>query len=107
VKILLLNYEFPPIGGGSSPVTREIGKRYVQRGHWVDVVMMGFGDLPILLPTGLVVRAMKRKFGLPYFVSGHGSDIPGYNPDRFRWLHRVTQSALRRRIALIPAAARR
>ena len=150
MKILLLNYEFPPLGGGSSPVTREIGKRYVQRGHSVDVVTMGFGDLPknesvdgmmvfrvpslrrrveicrihelvsyiysahrflakrlththydvnhthFLLPTGLVARAMKRKFGLPYIVSGHGSDIPGYNPDRFRWMHRFTQSALRR-----------
>ncbi len=150
MKILLLNYEFPPLGGGSSAVTREIGKRYVQRGHSVDVVTMGFGDLPkkesvdgmmvfrvpslrrrveicrihelasyiysanrflanrlththydinhthFLLPTGLVARAMKRKFGLPYIVSGHGSDIPSYNPDRFRWIHRVTQSALRR-----------
>jgi glycosyltransferase involved in cell wall biosynthesis len=150
VKILLLNYEFPPLGGGSSSVTREIGKRYVQRGHSVDVVTMGFGDLPkkedvdgmmvfrvpslrrrveicrvhelasyiysarrfltnrlkhthydvnhthFLLPTGLVARAMKRRFGLPYIVPGHGSDIPGYNPDRFRWTHRVTQPTLRR-----------
>ena len=150
MKILLLNYEFPPLGGGSSPVTREIGKRYVQRGHSVDVVTMGFGDLPkkedvdgmmvfrvpslrrrveicrvhelgsyiysahrfltnrlkhthydvnhthFLLPTGLVARTMKRRFGLPYIVSGHGSDIPGYNPDRFRWTHRFTQPALRR-----------
>jgi glycosyltransferase involved in cell wall biosynthesis len=150
VRILLLNYEFPPLGGGSSPVTREIGKRYVQRGHSVDVVTMGFDDLPkkeavdgmmvlrvpslrrrietcrvhelmsyvysarrfltnrlnhthydvnhthFLLPTGLVARAMKRKFGLPYIVSGHGSDIPGYNPDRFGWTHRVTRPTLRR-----------
>lgn len=150
MKILLLNYEFPPLGGGSSSVTREIGKRYVQRGHSVDVVTMGFGDLPkkedvdgmmvfrvpslrrrveicrvhelasyiysarrfltnrlkhthydvnhthFLLPTGLVARAMKRRFGLPYIVPGHGSDIPGYNPDRFRWTHRVTQPTLRR-----------
>jgi glycosyltransferase involved in cell wall biosynthesis len=39
---------------------------------------------------------MKRKFGLPYIVSGHGSDIPGYNRDRFRWIHRFSQSTLRR-----------
>jgi len=150
LKILLLNFEFPPLGGGSSSVTREIGKRYVLRGHSVDVVTMGYGDLPksetvngmkvfrvpslrrrveigrvhelvsyvysahrflvkrmvnthydvnhthFLLPTGLVASALKKKFGLPFVVSAHGSDIPGYNPDRFRWMHRGTQPALRR-----------
>lgn len=49
-----------------------------------------------LLPTGLIARAIKRKFGLPYIVSAHGSDVPGYNPDRFRLLHRATRPALRR-----------
>jgi glycosyltransferase involved in cell wall biosynthesis len=39
---------------------------------------------------------MKKRFGLPYIISGHGSDIPGYNPDRFLWMHRVTRPALRR-----------
>jgi len=121
----------------------------VLRGHSVDVVTMGYGDLPareivdgmqvfrvpslrrrveisqvhelasyiysarrfllkrmanthydvnhthFLLPTGMVARAIKREFGLPYIVSGHGSDIPGYNPDRFRLLHRATRPALR------------
>jgi glycosyltransferase involved in cell wall biosynthesis len=46
LKILMLNYEFPPLGGGASPVSYEIAKGYVKLGHKVDVVTMGFKDLP-------------------------------------------------------------
>ena len=46
MKILFLNYEFPPIGGGASPVSLEIAKGYVQKGHEVDVVTMSYRDLP-------------------------------------------------------------
>lgn len=150
MRILLLNYEFPPVGGGSSPVAFEIGKRYVSKGHDVHVVTMGFDDLPqqeemsgmmitrvpclrrrieitrlhelasyvfsakrflskhlavthydvshthFLLPTGLVAQSIKTSFGLPYIVSAHGSDIPGYNPDRFTFSHRFTRPLLKR-----------
>jgi len=46
-RILLLNYEFPPLGGGASPVSYEIAKGYIEFGHQVDVVTMGFKGLPI------------------------------------------------------------
>ena len=42
----MLNYEFPPLGGGASPVSYEIAKGYVKLGHKVDVVTMGFKGLP-------------------------------------------------------------
>ncbi len=42
----MLNYEFPPLGGGGSPVSYEIAKGYVKLGHKVDVVTMGFKGLP-------------------------------------------------------------
>ena len=29
-KILILNYEFPPLGGGASPVSYEIAKEYLK-----------------------------------------------------------------------------
>jgi glycosyltransferase involved in cell wall biosynthesis len=45
-RILMLNYEFPPLGGGGSPVSYEIAKGYVKLGHSVDVVTMGFKGLP-------------------------------------------------------------
>ena len=29
-RILVLNYEFPPLGGGASPVSYELAKGYVK-----------------------------------------------------------------------------
>jgi glycosyltransferase involved in cell wall biosynthesis len=46
MRILFLNYEFPPIGGGASPVSLEIARGYVNSGHEVDVVTMSYQDLP-------------------------------------------------------------
>ncbi|MCA9485852.1 MAG: glycogen/starch synthase, partial [Nanoarchaeota archaeon] len=45
LRILMLNYEFPPLGGGASPVSYEISKGLVKLGHRVDVVTMGYRDL--------------------------------------------------------------
>lgn len=148
-RILMLNYEFPPIGGGSSPVTYEIAKRYVDRGHTVDVVTMAYGNLPryekvdginvyrvpsirakkemcrthemlsyvvsaiwflrnhlkshqydinhthFLVPTGVISLWAKKVFGLDYIVTVHGSDVPGFNTDRFTRLHALTGPLLR------------
>lgn len=46
MKILFLNYEFTPIGGGASPVCLEIARGYVGHGHEVDVVTMSYKTLP-------------------------------------------------------------
>ncbi len=46
MKILTINYEFPPLGGGASPVSYEIAKGLVKKGHRVDVVTMSYGKLP-------------------------------------------------------------
>lgn len=46
MNILMLNYEFPPIGGGASPVSYDIGKGLVKLGHQVTVVTMAYKDLP-------------------------------------------------------------
>jgi glycosyltransferase involved in cell wall biosynthesis len=48
MKILMLNHEFPPVGGGASPVTFELCKQLVRMGHLVDVVTMHYGKLPRL-----------------------------------------------------------
>ena len=48
-----------------------------------------------VLPTGIVAMALNRLTGLPYLLSAHGSDVPGYNPDRFRYLHRLTPRLIR------------
>ncbi len=42
-----------------------------------------------ILPDGLLAMAMRRWSGIPYVITAHGSDVPGYNPDRFRVLHPI------------------
>ncbi len=149
MKILFLNYEFPPLGGGASPISYEVAERYVKLGHTVDVVTMGFKGLPaeenvngisvyrvpcmrakkeichphemlsfvinatrflknhlknhqydvshthFVIPTGLVASWVYRNYKLPYIITSHGSDIPGYNNDRFKFLHLFTSPILR------------
>jgi len=136
----MLNYEFPPLGGGASPVSYEIAKGYVKLGHKVDVVTMRFKGLPnfevkdginiyrvkcfrskkeichphemlsyiisaksflkkhlksnmydinhthFIIPTGIVSLWLKRRYGIPYIITSHGSDVLGYNK-RFKKLY--------------------
>jgi glycosyltransferase involved in cell wall biosynthesis len=42
-----------------------------------------------IVPTGLLARLLKAWTGLPFVVTIHGSDVPGYNPDRFGLEHRL------------------
>jgi glycosyltransferase involved in cell wall biosynthesis len=141
-RILVLNYEFPPLGGGASPVSYELAKHLSETGEFdIDVVTMGFKDLPayeelnnnlriyrvkclrskkavshpweqatylvsayfkckkllknkkydichchFIIPTGILAFTLKKKFGLPYIITAHGSDVLGYNP-RFKRLY--------------------
>lgn len=141
-RILVLNYEFPPLGGGASPVSYEIAKKLSETGDFdVDVVTMGYGNLPaveeinknfrihrvkcwrrkkeichpweqatylifgwfkckellkknkynichchFIIPTGVLALKLKKKCGLPYVVTAHGSDVLGYNK-RFQILY--------------------
>jgi glycosyltransferase involved in cell wall biosynthesis len=150
-RLLVLNYEFPPLGGGASPVGYEIASRLsLTKEFSVDVVTMGYGDLPkyeiindnfrvyrvkcirrkkeicypweqlsylvsayfkcrkliksnkydlchvhFLIPTGILAWVLKKEFGLKYIVTVHGSDVPGFNPDRFKFLHKFTRPLLR------------
>ncbi len=143
VRLLVLNYEYPPLGGGASPVTAAICRELSRRGDHVDVVTMRFRGLPkieaagqlrifrvpclrsarhicyvhelltyivssffkalhllrsqpydlvhahFFLPSGLVAYALFKMTGIPYVVTAHGSDVKGYNPHRFRNLHRI------------------
>lgn len=46
MKILVLNYEFPPIGGGGGTASEDISAYYAKLGHTVTILTMGFHDLP-------------------------------------------------------------
>ena len=57
--------------------------RLVRR-HRYDVNLSHF-----LFPDGVVCLALKKLTKLPYVITAHGSDVPGYNPHRFKLLHRL------------------
>ena len=149
MKILMLNHEFPPVGGGAAPVTFELCKHLVGMGHIVDVVTMHYGDLPgfecvdgvniyrtpalrkrpdicythematylpgaifktlglaghreydfihchFILPGGPLAWMVGKLKKLPFLVTCHGSDNPGYNPDRFGLTHKMLLPAWR------------
>lgn len=150
MRFLILSIEYPPIGGGASPVIHEINKEFVSRGHQVTVVTMAYKGLSafefidgieihrvnsfrvhkhlsrvwehvfylaaarralrklisthqfdfcfthFVLPTGILATWLWKKYKLPYSLTSHGSDIPGFNPDRFRFMHRFTPALIRR-----------
>ena len=137
VRILTLSYEFPPIGGGGSAVAKGLACELVKKGHSVDVITMGFGDLPakevvdgvrvqridcgrrsvskctslealryvrraravvrktlsaedydlvhahFVFPDGILAHNEAAPLGLPFIITAHGSDVPGYNSKRF------------------------
>jgi glycosyltransferase involved in cell wall biosynthesis len=49
-----------------------------------------------VLPAGLTASLLSRRFGIPYVLTAHGSDVPRYNPDRFALLHVALRSLWRR-----------
>ena len=142
MNVLMLNHEFPPVGGGASPITFELSKQLVQMGNRVDVVTMHYGDLPrfeiidginiyrtpalrkrpnicythelatyvpgasiktirlarrekydiihchFIVPGGMLAWIVSKCAGIPFIITCHGSDVPGYNPDRFMFIHK-------------------
>lgn len=42
-----------------------------------------------IFPDGILSYLLKMATGLPYVITAHGSDVPGYNPDRFRTQHKL------------------
>jgi glycosyltransferase involved in cell wall biosynthesis len=42
-----------------------------------------------IFPDGVLSALVARFQGLPFVVTAHGSDVPGYNPDRFHLAHRL------------------
>jgi glycosyltransferase involved in cell wall biosynthesis len=159
MRILMLNYEYPPLGGGASPITQALSEHLAGADHEVDVVTMHYRGLSrfedhgrlrihrvpclrhsqvraitiemlsyviaaiirclvltkrdrydvihahFIIPTGLVSLVLRYVRGIPTVITVHGSDIPHYNPDRFkrghwllaplwRWLTRSTDAII-------------
>jgi glycosyltransferase involved in cell wall biosynthesis len=52
-----------------------------------------------VVPSGVVAWRLARRYQVPYVITAHGSDIPGYNPDRFERLHRLLKPIWRQIVA--------
>ena len=48
-----------------------------------------------VVPTGAVALWLARRHHLPFVLTAHGSDVPGYNPHRFRRLHELIRPVWR------------
>lgn len=149
MKILVLNYEYPPLGGGGGSVAKMLAEGYADSDHEVHYITMHFdgfafkeviGNVTIhriksirrkkeicttpemahfvlraipyalkltkairfdvvhshfIIPTSIVAVFLKRFRKLEYIISVHGSDVPGYNPDRFQFEHHFTKPLVR------------
>lgn len=151
MKILVLNYEYPPLGGGAAPVSRDISTHLAKRGHDITVVTMGFRGLPayeeeqgvkiyrlrclrskknscmpweqytyllavrhfmrehmkchtydachthFVIPTGEAARWVKHKYGIPYVITAHGSDVEGHNTKKYmKIMHKLLRPSWRK-----------
>ena len=52
-----------------------------------------------IVPSGLVAQRLKERVGLPYVLTAHGSDVPGYNSARFKLMHRMISPLWQRIVA--------
>lgn len=152
MKVLVLNYEYPPLGGGAAPVSRDLAIALATKGHKVTVVTMGYQNLPdyeepqdnlsiyrlkclrgsksscnpieqfsyllslqafmkkhkelqnsdvchshFVIPTGEGARRVCKKYGIPYYITAHGSDVEGHNTKiSMRIMHRFLRSGWRK-----------
>jgi glycosyltransferase involved in cell wall biosynthesis len=42
-----------------------------------------------IFPDGFIAWMATRGLGIPYIITAHGTDVPGYNPHRVKTAHRV------------------
>lgn len=143
-RILLINYEYPPIGGGGGNATQQTARAFARMGHEVHVLTARWGNLPaeetdqgvvirrlpalrrradrcsilemiafivaglvaapalarawkidvalafFALPSAPIAWYLKRACQIPYAISLQGGDVPGFDPGRMRFYHRLT-----------------
>jgi len=66
MRILVLNYEYPPLGGGAAVATASLVRELCQRGIWVDVVTSSLDGAEHLEQQGRlrVFRVRSRRVGV-------------------------------------------
>jgi glycosyltransferase involved in cell wall biosynthesis len=84
MRILIVNYEFPPIGAGGGKASQKIASALVDMGHTVQVVTSRpmqlysiFGNLLLLAGIGFWVYLVYAKLAYAEDISDHGFTILG------------------------------
>jgi len=149
MHILVINYEFPPLGGGAGNVAAYIARHVADQGAKVAVLTSHFKGLPrqefidgyevhrvpVLrrhvykcsiyemfsfvansiipswrlaqrfcpdlvhihsgFPTGPLGYWLKVTHGIPYIMTLHGGEVPGFLPEEVGTLHRILAPATR------------
>lgn len=149
LRVLVINYEFPPVGGGGGNVSASIARHLADLGVEVHILTAHYGTLPrreqkdgyhlyrswsirrhrhrcsllemhsfllgaflpslhlvrrlrpqilhvhFAVPAGPLAYTIKELMGLPYVITLHGGDIPGWAPE-VNALHRVLAPITRR-----------
>lgn len=72
MKILMLNYEYPPLGGGGGIVTQYLAKNLAAMGHEVEVITSKFKGFPSLeAASGFRVHRVPVLRKNPHFCRFH------------------------------------
>ena len=84
MRILIVNYEFPPIGAGGGQASQKIAERLVEMGHSVRVITSRptqlytlMGNVALLLGIGFWVYLAYAKLSWGEDISDHGFTLLG------------------------------
>ncbi len=84
MRILIINYEFPPIGAGGGKASQKIAASLIEMGHTVRVITSRptqlytfFGNLCVLSGLGFWLYLTYAKFAFNEDLSDHGFTILG------------------------------
>ena len=84
MRILIINYEFPPIGAGGGKASQKIASCLVEMGHTVRVITSRptqlyslFGNMAVLLGLGFWIYLTYAKIVFDEDLSDHGFTILG------------------------------
>ncbi len=84
MRILIVNYEFPPIGAGGGQASQKIAERLVEMGHSVRIITSRptqlytlMGNIALLLGIGFWVYLAYAKLSWGEDISDHGFTILG------------------------------